>query len=359
MKSPDDQLDQAVRDLTVSRLWDALQESGALGASPVDSEDIVTITRLHETDDVPAPDDETIQRMWSSVAAATMVAPVRTVSSLSMNGNHAVAVGSRAENRVAKSTSSTAFAFAEHVRTIGIAVLAGFVVGALTLGGGGRIAMRVAAALSGPELQGATTENLETVGSISLSGTLSLIMTGGLVGIALGLAYLAIRGALPADGWKRWGTSGLVFFAICGFVALEGGNVADYERFGIAGINICLFTLLPFLFGLLMGPVFDRLDQALPPDLFVLDRSPATLLKAPLLALVLLTAFAGFFLLLVLPPLQLFLVIPLLAGALRLLRVRVPQISSLLNTERLSWLPLAVPSLLGLMLTVLAIGKIM
>ena len=357
MKPPDDQMDQAVRDLTVSRLWDALQESGALGSSPVDSEDIVTITRLHETDDVPAPDDESIQRMWSSVAAATMVA--RNSSSPSLNGNHAPAVFTKVNSPTLGPTNSIASTFAGHARTTGVAVLAGFLVGALTLGGGGRIAMRVAAVLSGAELQGATTENFETVGTISFSGTLDLMVTGGLVGIALGLAYLAIRGSLPVDGWKRWGTSGLVFFAICGFVALEGGNVADYERFGIAGINICLFTLLPFLFGLLIGPVFDRLDQALPTDLFVLDRSPATLLKGPLLALVLITAFAGFSLLLVLPPLQLFLLIPLLAGGLRLLRNRLPQLPVALNSQRLSWLPLAMPSLLGLMLTVLAIGKIM
>ena len=176
-----------------------------------------------------------------------------------------------ARNRMAAASSRI-------VRIAAIGAAAGFITGFITLGGGSRIAMRIAAMLSEDELRGTLTENDQRVGEITFSGTWELLLTGGFFGLGLGLAFVLIRAYLPGSGRRRVLTSGAVFFAVCGFATLEGGGNRDYERFGIAGLNVCLFTILPLLFGLLIVPVFRSVGPANRPQLPRLSRSPRALL---------------------------------------------------------------------------------
>jgi hypothetical protein len=62
---------------------------------------------------------------------------------------------------------------------ISVGVLTGFTVGALVVGPGGRLVMRLLAATS-PESKGFKTEAQETVGRITLSGTIGFIIFAGL-----------------------------------------------------------------------------------------------------------------------------------------------------------------------------------
>jgi len=358
------------RDEALGRLWDALQESGTLGSPDIESEDIDTITRLHGAEDISPPEDELIQRMWGSIEIGTLGSPSMQFAPASLNGHHAASAYQAeqvtveaAETSLAAGSRNTITRLddaARHIaRTAAIAACAGFIAGFITLGGGGRIAMRIAAMLSADELQGTITENQERVGEMTLSGTFGLMMTGGMVGIGLGLGFVLIRSYLPESGWRRILTTGAVFFAVCGFVTLEGGGNADYEKFGIAGLNICLFTLLPLLFGLMVAPVTDWLERHVNAGVPRLSRSPGVLLTSAVVLFGTLCAIPGLLFLLVLPPLQLFIVTPVLVLIVRSVGNRFsippgPGLSLWLNR-----VVLALPCIIGLTLTTIAVGRIM
>jgi hypothetical protein len=353
---------QADRDRALGKLWDALQESGTLGSPEIDAEDIDTITTLHGAEDVPPPDDELIQRMWIHVQAGTMLQTLPTAGT-AMNGRTAAMAIDAPElmaepaalPRVGRKRETERLR--HFVRTVGIGALAGFIAGVITLGGGGRIAMRIAAILSADELQGAVTANDERVGEITLNGTISLLITGGWIGVALGIGFVLIGAYLPGSGWRRVLASGAVFFAICGFVTLEGGNNTDYERFGIAGLNVCIFTLLPFLFGLMVAPLFDLLDRRLDAAAPRMSRSPGGLLTSVLLLSFTAMAFFGAIFLMVLPPLQLFLAMPVLIWLGRWVGERwsPSPVWATWSTRA----AVALPCAFGLMLTAIAVGRIM
>jgi hypothetical protein len=260
------------RERTVGRLWDALQESGALEEPGGIPEEIETIAQIHDADDAPSPDDEIVQSVWVRVQAgvdpAVAIAERRRsngrglVQTVTFEDDSLVAqapaVRSATRRRPRIETARSAAGRA--VRAVAISAIAGFLAGVMVIGIGARIAMRVAAMFSDDSLQGATTENFETVGEITIAGTMFLLLNGGLAGIAGGIVFLAIGRWLPPSGWRRALATGFVLFAAGGWVVLEQGENMDYRRFGIAGVNICLFTLLPFLFGMAIGPVTDRVD---------------------------------------------------------------------------------------------------
>ena len=101
---------------------------------------------------------------------------------------------------------------------ISVGVLTGFTVGALVVGPGGRLVMRLLAATS-PESKGFRTEAQETVGRITFSGTVGFIIFVGLAfGVAAGLTYVFVYFALtfgPAND-KKPGT--LISEGIANFV---------------------------------------------------------------------------------------------------------------------------------------------
>ena len=82
-------------------------------------------------------------------------------------------------------------------------------------------------------------------------------------GVAGGLLYEAVRPSLTRLG--RW--HGLVFgllpLAIFGPTVIESGN-RDFGLFASPAINVLLFVTLFPLFGLLITPLANRLDQGLP-----------------------------------------------------------------------------------------------
>jgi hypothetical protein len=358
------------RDEALGRLWDALQESGTLGSPEIESEDIDTITTLHGAEDVPPPDDELIQRMWGAIQPEVIATVSVRTDVVAANGHLATAelfeqrrdvdarlVSGHAETQEARSRSNQSAGSV--ARIAAIAAFSGFITGFVTLGAGSRIAMRIAAILSSDELQGAITTNQERVGEITLAGTWTLMLTGGFFGLGLGLGYALIRAYLPESGWRRIAASGAVFFSICGFATLEGGGNRDYERFGIAGLNICLFTLLPLLFGLMIVPVFDRLERRVDSRLPRVSRSPRTLLSSAALLFGLIMAIPGVMVLLVMPPLQLFIATPVLVWLSGLLGKRIATLFSPSVSTWLSRAALAAPCIAGLVLTGIAVGRIM
>ena len=124
--------------------------------------------------------------------------------------------------------------------------------------------MRIAAVAADDRVMGATTENGNRVGEITLGGTAALVI---FVGIGSGLigaiAFLISEPWLSRAG--RW--HGLVFGGFLLAIGSRAGLNADNFDFFIVGnqeLNVAMFLALFLAFGLLMPPTIDRLERRLP-----------------------------------------------------------------------------------------------
>jgi len=187
-------------------------------------------------------------------------------------------------------------------RTLGILVsgnLAGALAGLIAGGIGSRLAMRTLA-LTSPRAQGSITEAEEVVGRITLEGTLFLLAAGAALGMAGGLAYVAVKRWLPIRGTGL--VFGLLVLAVSGRLLVNPDNI-DFVILDPAWLGITMFASLPILFGLLVVPFQGKLEP-----IFTKARSPlatALLLVAGLapiavggsVAVILVVLVAGGFLL--------------------------------------------------------------
>lgn len=181
-----------------------------------------------------------------------------------------------------------------------LVVTTGLVTGVLIAGAGGRLIMRLLASTS-PEARGLLTEAGETVGRISISGTL-----GFLVFAALPLAMLA---ALAFAGVHRWLPDGRLAGLLFGMLLLLAASTRveplrpanpDFRLLGPAWLALLTFGLLVVAEGMataaFMGWYSRRLS--LPQrDLLVLGRfaltGAALVLTGPIGVLVLGLALTG------------------------------------------------------------------
>jgi hypothetical protein len=144
---------------------------------------------------------------------------------------------------------------------MGVPAAAGILAGLLVPGLGGRIAMRIAGAMSDPSLVGAArTENGNIVGDITAGGTTFLLVSGAFEGLAAGLLYAAVRPWLLPFG--RWAgpAYGMAILAAAGAVVLDPGNV-DFRKFGSAPVNLLTFALLFPLYGLALDRAVVVLEE--------------------------------------------------------------------------------------------------
>lgn len=169
-----------------------------------------------------------------------------------------------------------------------LGVLTGLVAAVLVISPGGRLAMRLLAATS-PQAQGRITEAREVVGVISVNGTLSLFLFGGLVGgVAVGILYVLFHRA-------RSGLLGGALFGVVLLVAfstrvdpLRPDNV-DFDIVGPGWLAVTVFALLAVATGVFVAATAARLSRALPlPGRWAFVYVPVlALLSAPTFAFVL------------------------------------------------------------------------
>lgn len=153
-------------------------------------------------------------------------------------------------------TNTEAPRVAHTLGVVASGVLAGFISGLIAGGVGSRLAMRVLS-LTSPDAQGAMTEAGEVVGEISLGGTIFLLAAGAVLGMAGGLAYVALRRWLPK---RKTGLAfGLLMLAVSGRVLVDPDNI-DFVILDPASLGIAMFTALPVLFGLFVVPLQVRLE---------------------------------------------------------------------------------------------------
>lgn len=146
---------------------------------------------------------------------------------------------------------------------LAVGILAGLSVGALVVGAGGRLVMRLLAATS-PESQGFQTEAEETVGRITLGGTIGFIIFIGLgFGLAVGVTYVFVAFVLPRGiaGGVLFGVALLVVFATH-LDPLRAGN-PDFTIVGPAWLAVSSFTVLAVLTGAVTTPIAGRVAAGL------------------------------------------------------------------------------------------------
>ena len=138
--------------------------------------------------------------------------------------------------------------------------------GVLTIGAGGRLMMRVLAATSSDDVQGLRTEADEIVGSVSVDGSVFLIVIVGIGAAVVGLALFSmLRRWLP----DRSLAAGLVGVAIgagalvrpVGLLASANSDFTLVAPVALA-VTLCLATLV--LFGATFGVLVDRLAARWP-----------------------------------------------------------------------------------------------
>jgi hypothetical protein len=127
--------------------------------------------------------------------------------------------------------------------------------------------MRIAGAL-GPEFaQGSTTEAGFTVGEVTLSGTLQLVVFVGIFSGLLGAVhYVVFRPWLGFSGPLRGLTFGLIMFAIGSATSdLLNPDNFDFAILGNSGLLVALVVVLFLLFGVVIDGLYRVMDRRVPP----------------------------------------------------------------------------------------------
>jgi hypothetical protein len=253
--------------MTVDNLrdyWDALISGASRSETGLDPDLAATIHEVHALDNTPAPDPALMGAIWRELVgeplSATALEPLR-IETPSLNGHQ-----NDGTQTVTEATPSAPLRRRLDValrvdRLLAIGVIAGFAAG--FVGGiGARLAMRVAGMLTVSSHRGLLTDNGNVVGEITLGGTLFLTFFAGAIGILGGLLYVAIRSCLPGTGLRRGLAYGGLLLATFGFVVMDQHN-PDYRLFGPPGVNVGTFSSVYLLFGLVVAPLADWLDQSI------------------------------------------------------------------------------------------------
>ncbi len=142
--------------------------------------------------------------------------------------------------------------------------LAGLATGLVMGGGGGRLAMRIAALLD-PAARGITTEAGATVGEFTLEGTVGLVFFGGIfTGIGLAVIWVVVRPWLPGRRAARILVAGVVGVALGGRFAIDGRN-SDFFILDPAWAQAAIFIVLAAVTGMAVVVVDRWLERRLPP----------------------------------------------------------------------------------------------
>ena len=143
-------------------------------------------------------------------------------------------------------------------RQLAVAVAGGLLAGVLAAGAGGRLVMRLLAVTS-PEAKGGITEAGETIGEITIGGTLGFIFFTGLgAGLVSGVLYALVRPVLP-----RGRLGGAILGAL--LVVLVGTRIeplrSDNFDFALVGpdwLAVLSFSVLALFQGMLVVALASR-----------------------------------------------------------------------------------------------------
>ncbi len=151
----------------------------------------------------------------------------------------------------------------EILREIAIGGLAGMLGGILVGGIGGRIFMRVAAAID-PTALGLITSNGNRIGDITLEGSVALVLlVGPLIGVFGAVVWVVASPWLPARGVGRALASGLV--AVCtGSFFIVRGDEPDFALLDPTPVIVGLLVGLIGVLGIAVASIDGWLRRRLP-----------------------------------------------------------------------------------------------
>lgn len=165
-----------------------------------------------------------------------------------------------------------------------VAVVAGLGSGVLLAGAGGRLAMRLLAVTAGDDAQGQLTEADETVGRITVGGSIGfVIFTGLFFGGASGLLYLLVRRWLPSGRLGGLAFGGLLLVLFGTRIDPLRAKNPDFEIVGPRWLSVVVFVALVLAHGMLVAAVAGRYSRSLP---LLSRRRRAIAAHLPLLLLV-------------------------------------------------------------------------
>lgn len=162
-------------------------------------------------------------------------------------------------------------------RQASAAVLGGAVGGALVGGVGSRLAMRLLAVTSDDRVKGLETDDGFIVGELNIGDTLGLVLFATFVGLAGGLLYLAVRGALPQPR-RLW--FGLLTALTGGAVIIHRGGI-DFTVLTPHWLTIVLFIAIPLAGGVAIATLVERFLRSS----VLMERLPVWAAAIPLLIL--------------------------------------------------------------------------
>jgi len=179
-----------------------------------------------------------------------------------------------------------------YLRWVNITTAVGLLAGVLAAGPGGRLAMRLLAVTADPEALGRITEAGETVGEITVDGTIGFfVFSGVLPGVITAAMYLVVCRGLPPGlvGGLVYGLLLLVLFG-SRLDPLRRDN-PDFDIVGPGWVALVSFSAVVVLHGALIAALAGRISRSLP-----LPRRSGRVLAAyaPLMFLVLFFPFGVF-----------------------------------------------------------------
>lgn len=152
---------------------------------------------------------------------------------------------------------------AESFRDIARGGLAGLLAGILVAGIGGRVVMR-AAALLVPDAAGQLTDNGNRIGDITLSGTLGLVLGGGVFfGLAGAVIWVVVSPWIPGGVRRRAILAMPVAVALTGVSLIQARN-PDFLVLRHNVPTVMLLVALVALAGLAIATIDAWLDRRLP-----------------------------------------------------------------------------------------------
>ena len=158
--------------------------------------------------------------------------------------------------------AATERALREILRDIVRGGLAGTIAGVAVAGIGGRLVMRFAA-LVVPSSAGSSTENGNVIGTITLGGSLALVVLGAFFGLFIGTIWVALAPWIPGTGVRR-ALATMPLAVALGAIALINGRNPDFVVLEHAPLVVGALLLLVAAVGLVVALADDLLDRVLP-----------------------------------------------------------------------------------------------
>lgn len=160
------------------------------------------------------------------------------------------------------------------LRTLAVATTSGVIAGVLVPGLGGRFVMRVLAATSGDAAQGKLTEANETVGDITLDGSIGVVVFVGLLGgVLAALGFVVLRRWLPTTAGPAGLIAGVLLLGTIGVSDAMSPDNADFAILHPTWLAVTLIVFLALLFGVTFTALAARLDAGMP----ALGRRPSSI----------------------------------------------------------------------------------